>query len=180
MFPVCPFPLWWLREYTLCLIIIIKSGVWTSIHCLGLGHETMVSAVCLSIFLWDHFLWRNGDKMASIWQRHVSGFIHNRTNISFPITKFGTKLSYSLHLQKHVSLFDNHDIHSLQNFNVRGGYPNPKYQILIIAQKMLYIGQYHLFNFCTTQIELKSNAKNEIQIHQWQVGIIGFTNVRLY
>ena len=35
----------------LCLIIIIKSEVWTITHCLGLGHETMVSAVCLSIIL---------------------------------------------------------------------------------------------------------------------------------
>ena len=39
------------RIYILCLIIIIKSEVWTITHCLGLGHETMVSAVCLSIFL---------------------------------------------------------------------------------------------------------------------------------
>ena len=31
--------------------IIIKSEVWTIIHCLGLGHETMVCAVCLFIFL---------------------------------------------------------------------------------------------------------------------------------
>ena len=38
------------KIYILCLIIIIKSEVWTIIHCLGLGHETMVSAVCLSIF----------------------------------------------------------------------------------------------------------------------------------
>ena len=37
--------------YVLCLIIIIKSEVWTITHCLGLGHETMVSAVYLSIFL---------------------------------------------------------------------------------------------------------------------------------
>ena len=29
----------------------MKSEVWTITHCLGLGHETMVSAVCLSIFL---------------------------------------------------------------------------------------------------------------------------------
>ena len=36
--------------YILCLIIITKSEVWTITHCLGLGHETMVSAVCLSIF----------------------------------------------------------------------------------------------------------------------------------
>ena len=34
-----------------CLIIIIKSKVWTITHCLGLGHETMVCAVCLSILL---------------------------------------------------------------------------------------------------------------------------------
>ena len=40
------------KIYILCLIIIIKSEVWTITHCLGLGHETMVSAVCRSIFLW--------------------------------------------------------------------------------------------------------------------------------
>ena len=39
------------RIYILCLIVIIKSEVWTATHCLGLGHETMVSAVCLSLFL---------------------------------------------------------------------------------------------------------------------------------
>ena len=33
------------RIYILCLIIIIKSEVWTITHCLGLGHETMVSAM---------------------------------------------------------------------------------------------------------------------------------------
>ena len=37
--------------YILCLIIIIKSEVWTITHCLGLGHETVVSTVCLAIFL---------------------------------------------------------------------------------------------------------------------------------
>ena len=41
----------WENRYILCLIIIIKSEEWTIIHCLGLGHETMLSAVCLSIFL---------------------------------------------------------------------------------------------------------------------------------
>ena len=54
VFSVNPFPLWWLGEHTRFLIIIIKSEVWTIIHCLGLGHETMVCAVCLSIYL---FLW---------------------------------------------------------------------------------------------------------------------------
>ena len=42
---VYPFPLWWL------IIVISKSEVWTITHCLGLGHETMVCAVCLSILL---------------------------------------------------------------------------------------------------------------------------------
>ena len=42
----------WENIYILCFIIIIKSEVWTITHCLGLGHETMVSVVCLSIFLW--------------------------------------------------------------------------------------------------------------------------------
>ena len=49
VFAVYPFPLWWLRGNILGLIIIIKSEVWTITHCLGLGHETMVCAVCLSI-----------------------------------------------------------------------------------------------------------------------------------
>ena len=40
------------RMYILCLIIIIKTEIWTITHCLGLGHETMVCAVCLSIFFW--------------------------------------------------------------------------------------------------------------------------------
>ena len=35
-----------------CLIIIIKSEVWIITRCLGLGHETLVCDVCLSIFLW--------------------------------------------------------------------------------------------------------------------------------
>ena len=52
VFSVYPFPSWLLRKYTLCLIIIIKSEVWTIIHCLGLGHEIMVCTECLSILLW--------------------------------------------------------------------------------------------------------------------------------
>ena len=39
----------WENIYILCLIIIMKSEVWTISYCLGLGHETMVSTVCLSI-----------------------------------------------------------------------------------------------------------------------------------
>ena len=42
----------WENIYILCLIIIIKSEEWTLTHCLGLGHERMACAVCLSLFLW--------------------------------------------------------------------------------------------------------------------------------
>ena len=47
VYSVCPFPLWWLREYIYictCLIIIIKSEVWTITNCLELGHKIMVCA----------------------------------------------------------------------------------------------------------------------------------------
>ena len=40
----------WVNIYVLCLIIIIKLWVWTITHCLGLRHETLVCAVCLSVF----------------------------------------------------------------------------------------------------------------------------------
>ena len=48
-----PILLWWSRECVLYLIIIIKPEVWIINHCLGLGHETMVCAVCLTMFLWN-------------------------------------------------------------------------------------------------------------------------------
>ena len=52
-----PIHLWWLWWYILCrIIIIIKSEVWTITHCLGLGHETMVCTVCLSIFLCKQYI----------------------------------------------------------------------------------------------------------------------------
>ena len=46
-----PIFLWWSWECVLYLIIIIKSEVWNINHCLGLGHETMVCAVCFTMFL---------------------------------------------------------------------------------------------------------------------------------
>ena len=38
-----------LRIWIFYLILIIRLEVWPISHCLGLGHETMVGAVCLSI-----------------------------------------------------------------------------------------------------------------------------------
>ena len=46
VFSVYPLPLWWLREY-----IYTLSYYHHQIGSIGLGHETMVCAVCLSIFL---------------------------------------------------------------------------------------------------------------------------------
>ena len=47
----------------LCLIIIIESEVWTITHCAGLGHETMVCAVCLSVFLKSiSMIWRQKEQ----------------------------------------------------------------------------------------------------------------------
>ena len=51
VFSAYPILLWWSRECVLYLIIIIKPEVWIINHCLGLGHETMVCAVCLTMFL---------------------------------------------------------------------------------------------------------------------------------
>ena len=50
-----PIRLSWLWECVLYLIIIIKSEVWIVNHCLGLGRETMVCAVCLTMFLFIIF-----------------------------------------------------------------------------------------------------------------------------
>ena len=48
VFSVYPFPLWWLREYI--YFVLLSSSNWKYEHCLGLGHETMVCAVCVSMF----------------------------------------------------------------------------------------------------------------------------------
>ena len=45
------------------LIIIIKAEGWHICHCLGLGHETMVCSVCLSIFLFlRNWVYYSNDK----------------------------------------------------------------------------------------------------------------------
>ena len=121
------------------------------------------------------FLLRNGNRMSSILQRVIAGFILSRTNISFRVTKYGTKLPYSLLLQKYISLCDNHFTHRLHNLKAT---PIAKYRILTIARMMAYGGQHILFNFCIIQIELKLNAKYKIQIHQWHVSITYFVCVQ--
>ena len=60
------------RIYRLCHIIIIKSEVWTITHCLGLGHETMVCAVCLSIFLFVYKLFPKCPIGLIFWKEHAN------------------------------------------------------------------------------------------------------------
>ena len=96
VFSVYPFPLWWLIEYIYirCLIIIIKSEVWTITHYLGLGHETMVCAVCLSIFLFT--VWKFGYDSSPIgyslcllWD-HLSLFYTYNTPCHWKVTQIPT------------------------------------------------------------------------------------------
>ena len=73
------------RIYILCLFIIIKSEEWTIMHCLGLSHETMVCAVCLSIFLVFFFstlspsIWQK--RQVSLWTR-VFFVLHHKPKTS--------------------------------------------------------------------------------------------------
>ena len=111
--------LWWLREYILCLIII-KSEVWTIIHCLELGHETMVCAVCLSISpgfamkltILMYFLYytkhhgRLGPAEEVLWSRLLSGHLEWYLHCTFwndamrAFTKCGSShLGYCSHLR---------------------------------------------------------------------------------
>ena len=57
--------LWWSLEWVLYPIIIIISEVWIINHCVGLGHETMVCAVYLTMFLWPTCL------TATLWEWNI-------------------------------------------------------------------------------------------------------------
>ena len=37
-------------------LIIIKSEIWVTSHCLGLGHKTVVCAVCMGLLLFMHIV----------------------------------------------------------------------------------------------------------------------------
>ena len=46
-----PISLMMIMRICVLYLIIIKSEAWPIYHCLGLGHETMVCTVCISVFL---------------------------------------------------------------------------------------------------------------------------------
>ena len=53
-------------------IVIIISEVWPICHCLGLGHETAVCAVCLSIFSYEKpSKWLSSSPNRSMWIVHT-------------------------------------------------------------------------------------------------------------
>ena len=51
VFSAYRFPLWWLWTFLLHLVINMKSEIWIIIHYFGLGHGTMVCAVCHIVHL---------------------------------------------------------------------------------------------------------------------------------
>ena len=76
------------RIYILRLIINIKSEVWTITYCLGLGHETMVCDVCLSIFLEK----RSENPLSLQWRRNERDDVANRRRFDcLPNRLFGRR-----------------------------------------------------------------------------------------
>ena len=71
------------RIYILCLIIM-KSEVWTITRCLGLGHGTIVSAVCLSIFLSSLWSWSSSSWSSSSWSSSSSSWSSSPWSSSSP------------------------------------------------------------------------------------------------
>ena len=83
------------RIYILCLIIIIKSEVWTITHCLGLGHETMVSTVCLSIFLSHVMSWHY---IYTFWG--IILFNKNSSRYTLPIKEWKIEMKNDINYQE--------------------------------------------------------------------------------
>ena len=108
-----PILLWWSRECVLYLVIIIKPEVWIINHCLGLGHETMVCAVCLTMFLRTyiflgpgvhyigHFSWCFESWCPIYWtfNYHNFNFINIRILIALKITVRPLRISYHFYLK---------------------------------------------------------------------------------
>ena len=69
-----PFPFWWSWKYFYTddhLIIIIRSEIGFISHCLGLGHETKVCALCLSVFYITHiFTWTCENTYSVVLYKH--------------------------------------------------------------------------------------------------------------
>ena len=91
------------KDRNACLYIghksIIVSEVWTITYCLWLGHETMVCAVCLSVFLWisNHinYIVRGCTFYANLWSYLLILYIRQRTRrwSSCPLTNYVKYLS---------------------------------------------------------------------------------------
>ena len=71
-------------------IAIIKSEVWPICHCLELGHETKVCAVCLFIFFWMFLL-------RELLINHVK-ILHTASNIRNPIRIIIGVIKYSMQI----------------------------------------------------------------------------------
>ena len=75
------------RMRALYFVIIIKSQVYPICHCLGLGQETMVSAVCLSIFLCTEFVvWRSNYIHIELWDAIIHPYPNSKLQRRFSLT----------------------------------------------------------------------------------------------
>ena len=128
-----PILLWWSRECVLYLIIIIKPEVWIINHCLGLGHETMVCAVCLTMFFWYWI----GALGVSIYGMFCLDFGDNG--------KTNGNIFYPLHPLRHIR--SDCEI-SIEGRNPRWGHS--KYNLL----KILYFSSWHAFHCHFIHIDL--------------------------
>ena len=76
-----PITLRWSWECVLYLIINIKSEVWIINHYLGLGHETKVCFVCLTMFLYETD-WNGKSRKLSPKENHQRNKLQMHTTIS--------------------------------------------------------------------------------------------------
>ena len=108
------------RIYILCLIIIIKSEVWTITHCLGLSHETMVCTVCLSIFLFFWLLTITSESYFRFDYCNKSEYFHNHQHILI-------LLLYWVRILSHLSIYTDQPTLNVSNLFVA---------ICIVSQSM--------------------------------------------
>ena len=92
-----PFLLWCSRvcDIALHLIFIIKSGIRFANHCMGLGHEGVVCAVCLTMFLsTDIMLLSSGNTFSVI-------IVDTELGVEMKIVKADTQVHLTLKWECH-------------------------------------------------------------------------------
>ena len=114
------------RTCVLYLIIIINSDVWPICHCLGLGHETMLCAVCPYI-LTHHLCFHTKSCINVLHNAHIN-LTKDRCKRQFSLGICVRKYSYMFKFRLSItSVRASHWDTILRNFSARRiswGYPN--------------------------------------------------------